>query len=351
MIVDELYGLAVWLNREVAPNLSLYDNLASVLEHNARNAQKSAVSEPLQNLENMLAMMPMERLTAEQTELLKANGALPYLGKEGLDRFRKIVRSNNFDPATAAEDARTAYTRVNETINKLQSMKSALEAASVPVERPFVIDEGIVTRLHFKDKANIGDVAELKKWSAEWYEIARGLSAAVGEKPEDVRIIGASTGSLILVLATTIAVASTLAILALRANTISKSVLDVLNGIEDLRHKKVLNKTIEDAMKAQAEAIKASGVAEAVNDVKTQIGKAINKEVEGQLQKSVEKYFAFTEKGGEIDMIAPPKLETDDELGIVRGITQLQDAIESVRLGRSNLQIMLGKDGSDDTLQ
>ncbi len=351
MIVDELYGLAVWLNREVAPNLVLYDNLASVLEHNARNAQKSGVSQPLQDLENMLAKMPMERLTAEQTELLKANGAHPYLGKEGLNRFKRIVRGNTFDPATASEDARTAYNRVNETVVKLESIRSALEAASVRVERPFVIDEGIVTRLHFKDKANIGDVAELKKWSTEWYDIARGISAAVGEKPEDVRIIGASTGTVILVLATTIAVASTLAILALRANTISKSVLDVLNGIEDLRHKKVLNKTIEEAMKAHAEEIKASGVAEAVKDVKTQIGKAIDKEVEAQLQKAVEKYFAFTEKGGEIDMIAPPKLETDEEVEIVRGITQLQDAIEGVRLGRSNLQIMLGKDGSDDPLQ
>ncbi|WP_151717548.1 hypothetical protein [Gemmobacter serpentinus] len=345
MIVDELYGLAVWLNREVAPNLGLYDNLASVLEHNARAAQKSAVAEPLQDLENMLAAMPMEQLSSEQIELLKANGALSYLGKEGLSRFKRIVRSNTFDPVTAWEEARAAYTVVSETVSKLDSMKRALEAANVPVQRPFVIDEGIVTRLHFKDKANIGDVAELKKWSAEWYEIARGLSAAVGEKPEDVRIIGAGTGSLILVLATTVAIASTLAVLALRVNTIAKSVLDVLNGIEDLRHKKVLNKTIEDAMKEQAEAIRASGVAEAVNDVKNQIGKAINKEVEGQLQKSVEKYFAFTEKGGEIDMIAPPKLETDEEAEIARDITQLQDAIESVRLGRSNLQIMLGKDG------
>lgn len=48
MIGDELYGLAVWLNRAAAPNLGLYDNLASVLEHNARNAQKSTVSKPLQ---------------------------------------------------------------------------------------------------------------------------------------------------------------------------------------------------------------------------------------------------------------------------------------------------------------
>ena len=47
MIVDELYGLAVCLNLEVAPNLGLCDNLASVPEHNAQNAQKSAVSQPL----------------------------------------------------------------------------------------------------------------------------------------------------------------------------------------------------------------------------------------------------------------------------------------------------------------
>lgn len=342
MIVEELYGLTQWATAEIGPLLSHYENLATTLEHNTRNTQKVGVRDQLLPLEEALRRVPLQRLTAEQLELLDKNDMLRYLGTSGIDFLKVTVRDGNFDPATGASSVRGAHQALTQGLRRLETLREDMNSANVQVERKFSADAGVITRLHFQDRANIGDVAELKKWSSEWYDIARGLAAATKERPEDVRVIGASTGSLILVLSTSVAIATVLSILAKNANLISKSVLDILNGIEDLRHKKVLNQTIEDAMKEQAKAIKDNGVATAVDSVKAHLGVVIDKEVETLLNKAVEKYFNFTEKGGEVDMLAPPASDAKADKAISANIAELNASIEEVRAVKANLQQLLG---------
>lgn len=139
--------------------------------------------------------------------------------------------------------------------------------------------------------------------------------------------------------------AGVLSVLAKRANSIAKSVLDVQNSMEDLRHKKVLNQAIEEAMKAQAKAIADNGVDAAIADVKASIGHEISKEVDGQLKKAVQKYFTFTEKGGEIDMIAPPNAADNDDVAISDSIAELNASIQEVRMVKANMQKLLGNGG------
>lgn len=342
MIVDELYGLALWLENYVEPSLPLYDRLAGVLEVNASQAQKAAVKEPLESLEEALKEMPVERLTSEQRDLLITNETLHYIGIDGLNTFRRVIREGNFDPATSAREAREAHNKVSNLVRLFKTLRQDILGVGVIVQRPFTVEDGVVTRVHFRDKANIGNVVDLKEWSGEWHDIARGLAIAAGEKPEDVRVIGASTGSLIVVLATSLLVAGVLTVLAKRANTIAKNVIDIMNAIEDLRHKKVLNATIEEAMRKQAKTIQDSGVKESVDDIKQFLGKEISNEVEGQLKNAVKKYFEFTEKGGEVDMIAPPQMESDEQNGIAANIADLNASIEAVRQVKQANQMLLG---------
>ena len=72
----------------------------------------------------------------------------------------------------------------------------------------------VEVRLRFTDKASIGDVADLRKWSGEWYTIIHGISACVNERPEDTKIVGASAGSIWLYLVASAKIAQLVAIIA-----------------------------------------------------------------------------------------------------------------------------------------
>jgi hypothetical protein len=344
MIVDELFGLTEWVAQQVKPNISAFENLANALDHNAGQPQKQPLRGPLVELEAVLKNMTVESLTQEQVNLLSQLDVYRYFGIAGWETVQKLIKEGEFDPATASDEMRKIVTAVSSLADNFQLLQQCLTTTGYSAPPARTVDGGVVTRVHFQDKAAISDVVDLKKWSSDWHDIARGLASSVDERPEDVQVLGASTGSVIIVLSSTVAVASLLAIIAKRSSTIVMSVLDIMNGIEDLRHKKVLNKAIEKAMKEQAVAIRATGIEDAMNDIKQFIGSARKTGSENELKLAVEKFFNFTEKGGEVDMIAPARNEEADEVDdLALRINGLNDTIEEVRKIKAETQRLLGK--------
>lgn len=340
MTVDELLQLCKWLNQNLAPNITAFSNLSTVLTQNAQNSPKQPLREQLKQVETALRAMPIEELTAEQTDLLEQNSVLEYLGPDGWRWVQSLIREGDYDPSTAASEMHGALTIMQNTVTSFDDVVSSLKAIGLSEPKPFSRGDGIITRIHFKDKADITDVVALKRWSAEWNDIARGLATAVGEKPEDVRVVGAATGSLILILSVPLAIVKLIVSLSKSANTIATNTLSILNGMEDLRHKKVLNQAMEAAMRAEVDRIKTEGASTALIDVKALLPKDIKPDQEKLLKVAVEKYFSFTEKGGEVDMLAPPT-PTDEETEVVDGIENLRVGIEEVRKLNANLQLLI----------
>jgi hypothetical protein len=191
----------------------------------------------------------------------------------------------------------------------------------------------VVIHLHFGSEAKISEVAELKRWSNDWYEIARGITACVDGKPEDIRIIGASTGSVILTL---VAIATTAKLLA----SISVSVAQILQQIqtvqmhkEDYRHKKIINQKIEDGFRDAIDHIRSHAAENVVKQVIGHTASELSPEIESQLKLAIEKFIVYTEKGGEIDLIAPADSKsTDNDLNVVRKeILQFKNQVRAIR--------------------
>src|SRR5690606_37578263 len=100
--------------------------------------------------------------------------------------------------------------------------------------------EGYVTvRVGFKNDASIRNVKDWKTSAEDWYQIVRGLALVCGEAPEDTKVVGASTGSVILILSATYTFSKLLATISKHITGIAKDVIGVRVALEDLRGKKL----------------------------------------------------------------------------------------------------------------
>lgn len=332
MIVGELLDIATWLEKYVSPRLPYFEQAVSVLEHNASQPSKRTLEEHLTTLLQSLDAIPVEQLNIEQSELLEKNGVLKYIGPRGRQYFDDLVRKSSYDPATAANEGRSAITTITNAIQIFANARAAVISTGMEVIPSFAADDdGILSRIHFQGKASIRNVVELEKWSSEWLIISQGLAAAADERPEDIRVVGASTGSVIIWVITSLTVSAILAQLIKRASTITLNVVEASTAIEQLRHTKVMNKAVEDMMTENLQKLKSEGRSDVVNGLLTHLDGKINSEVKSKLKKAVDKYFDFVEKGGEIDMIAPP-ISTDEETdALSTQIAEIRTLIEENR--------------------
>ncbi|MHA6262488.1 hypothetical protein ACXYMO_04740 [Arenibacterium sp. CAU 1754] len=313
MEVIQVINLAAWCADVFPDVLNAYNALKNRLDHNAQQPQKKPLREELDGLTHRLARMRFDTLTNEEIDLLDDLGALSYLGQNGLTFVNQTIRTSDFDPASASSDIGQAAQKLHETLSKIGQAQESLNALGLDdVENDLVMLASPLVRVRFKDEASIDDVQLLKKWTSDWYDIARGAAMCVGETPQAVRVAGASNGSIIVTLTTIASVSVVLAIIAKNAGRVAREVLSIANDIEDFRHKRRLNDVIETELKKQQNDVQNAAVTDTMNEVKTYLSNAVSNEVENALKKSVQKYFDFYQKGGDVDFIAPRE-DPDEE--------------------------------------
>lgn len=171
----------------------------------------------------------------------------------------------------------------------------------------------MTVRIRFKDAVEIENVSQLKKWSAEWYDISRSLAMAAGERPEDVEVKGATTGSLIFVLGASLSVAVIVGLIMKQVASTVKSSMQIAHRLQDWKMRKVADAEVERVLLARRKRVEDDGVQDALDLVKEKIGARISGDVENSLKKSIEMMFSFTSKGGEVDMLPPPEPANDDD--------------------------------------
>lgn len=347
MLAEEIFSLSEWMERHALGAASQFEAFCVALEHNSRQQPKQPVKQVHEDLVDVIVKMPTEQLSAEQCELLKNRNVFELLGRAGKEFFTDVMQQDGYDPATAALEARSAWQRLQSVSQELNVARTSLLAVGLTRPELTKTDGQFITRVKFAGDASIKNVSEFKKWANDWHIIAHGISAVAGERPEDIQIVGASRGSLIIWLSSTILVTEALALIARNANRITLSIVQSMEAIEKLRHTKVMNKEFEDLLEAGIHKLKADGQAEIVDNVISHFGKKIEAEVKSKLEKAVEKYLDFTEKGGEIDILAPPVSGTSDDQ-MLEKVSELRDIVEETRKIRDELPKLLNAhDGSD----
>ncbi len=309
MDIRELEKLAVWYGEHFDRLGSLYQAIISPIQHNATQAEKVAVEEPLNDLIKYLGRMDFEVLSIEQLRLLEKLGVSAYIGHEGADLVSSIVRTANYDPNTASA-------QLNEAHGKLGNVRSYLESFLQSLNNLELRDQEddshfITIRVSFQDDASITNVSQWKKSSADWYDIIRGISMINNEAPEATKVISATKGSIILTLAATAGVTALLAKISKHITATAKGILEFEHLREDLKQKKMLTKVLADELDRVATERKENAVQEIVGEFKQVMADGAGDKL-AALTKSVEKLLAFNKKGGTVDFVMP---ENDDEDG------------------------------------
>jgi hypothetical protein len=309
MDTGELYNLSGWVITNLEAIQQKYHSLADILDHNATQPSKQPVKEQLSSLISAVKAMPLDELSMQQRHLLVKIGIDQLIGDQGAVYVKRVVTESNFDPATSAKDIRSAEQTLNTSMNKFQQIKQSLDDAGLSFETDKQIDkERYVVKLTFKDDAALTDVVRLKHWSSDWHEILRGMSLWVDEAPESTKIVGASNGSIILTLATTYGVVKIFALIAREVTNTLLTAVQLADTIEDLRAKRFLNREIEKSLRQQQKQNESEGVQKSLDAIKTAnlVDGGIDGEKETALRRSIEKFYNFSNKGGDVDFISPP---------------------------------------------
>lgn len=343
MDVRELLGLTDWYKIHVTPAISHYRALITVLDINATNGQKQPVREPLSHVKDALLAMPVSKLSDEQKNLLIENDVLSLLGRDGWSTINKIVTDGAYDPASAAKDATIALGRIEAVRDRFNQLTNAIADMKIVVPlRPE--EEGRATlRIHFEGASGIKNSRDLKKWSADWNDIISGIAACVDEAPEETHIIGADSGSVIIIAAATKLFTKLFAAIAKDVIDVAKQGLELANAWEDLKQKRLTTDAMKAAFDEQKKGLKEGGTAKVLENVKQlQLPSPITPEKEGKLKIAIEKYSKFQEGGGSVDLLSPPEEEVpegDDDAATDLG--ELNAVIEALRIENAAYKAMI----------
>ncbi|SFQ44457.1 hypothetical protein SAMN05421853_1068 [Roseivivax halotolerans] len=327
MEVAEIFDLVDWY-RSNGPRVGKqYKNLQNVLQHNASQNQKQPVREQLHELVEGLNALPMTELNLQQVAQLDKIGVGQFLGVRGAEFVERVVTESGYDPATSASEMKTAADKVTSVTGMLESLSTALQAAGfMPDQTGDVVhDDTAIARIQFRQDASIENIAAMKKWSADWNDIVRGIGHLVDETPHDMKVVGASKGSIIVCVSGSMALISAFAFMSKKVSGVVLDVLKVQNAIEDLRHKRISNEVIERSMREDLKKRESSLVDDIIAELKNRAG-GLAEEHDAHLRTAVKKYVEFSKKGGEMDYLQPPEPEADEE-------EQLQDQAQAHLIG------------------
>jgi len=361
MQVNELYRLVEWIiaNIEEKSVSEKYSALQSVLQNNVQQNQSAqSFNEEKKALLNTIKSLPTHTLSNSQIGVLNGVGIGLNIGPIGVEKINDIFVKNALDVANALSEIKSMNTSITSGLQWANALKPNL---SQIVSEDFIegtYEDELIIRVRFTREARIETIVDLKKWVEIWYNISLGISLSVNSSPDQVRVIGATNGSLITVLAGSIAFSKTLGSIMKDILTITEQFVDIRLKIEQLKQMKIdtqkaqveLQKNIDDAKKGIIDSI--------VIDV---LGKEKKGETKGDVRnaftKSTEKLVDFLDKGGEIDFVLPPTqelVEDDDEeendgeehLEEIKELTDLRETVKEIRHLTNSIRLL--EDKSDE---
>lgn len=319
MNVSELFDLTEWIDEYVRkPDLvTKYSNLQAALQKYAQPNQAGASFEPQkEELTQSIESVPLLALTKDQLTFLESLGIAPYLGKDGKEYLEDLLYRNVIDVATSAQKVQEVVTALQQGLQKAEQIQQGLSECVTPEDYE---NEGeILIRVSFTGGAALSNVTEFKDWGKIWYDIGRGIAMAHDKAPEDIRIVGATRGSIVIELAVLASIAGTTSYIIMEGLKVAEKILDLRLKSEQLREMQLKNgKLADDLQKAAQEEKELAAERIAQEAAKTiKLTKSRDGEKIAVLEKSVSHLLNFVENGGEVDFVAPDDHDEEEEEGV-----------------------------------
>ncbi len=350
MEVSEIIRLADWFEAHSTDVQPMYEALVGVLQNNAQQPSQQPVTDPLKALSRALAAMPTHELSSLQMRTLDQLDVAELVGNQGKKWLNGKIKATTYDPATTFDTIQKASNRLKSAKQQLVQFKSA--AAPVGFASPKQIDAPTpyVINVIFQGEASIGDVRDWKKTAADWEFIIGGVAAVVGERPEDVKVVGASNGSIIFTLSATPLITKILATISKHVASIANNYLDFQLKREDLKRSKIYTKVMQDELDRLEKDKRLEVKAEIMEQVKA-LAENASPETLSKLEKAVDRHITFGEKGGELDFVAPPAVDEgaeDYDGDLAETVEEIRNLIEEYQAEAQRTKLLTMQDHEDD---
>lgn len=342
MNVSELFHLTEWVTKEIEGTqvLQKYQSLQTILAQNSQQSTQQPFEAIKDDLIKTLQNVPLDQLTRDQEDFLYQLNISEFVGEEGIEAIEDILYKNVIDVATSASKLQTTIQKIANGINKSSQIKTGLSGCVADEE--YEVDNEVLMRVSFTGHALMANVADFKSWGNIWFDIGRGIAMAHNATPEDIKIVGATKGSIIIELAVAATIATTTSGIILAALKVAEKVLDIRKKAEELRGLKLKNDKFAKDLEKEADVEKKSGIEEITSDVAKQLEL---KEGEGDkikaLDTAVKNLVNFIEKGGIVDFIVPDDGEPEE--GKERANEALRVAFQQIRLLEKKLVLLENK--------
>ena len=316
MNVSELFELTIWVHKEISRTdiLQKYRTLIKLLQrHTQPNQQRPAFEEQKNDLIETLKKVPLRQLTKDQLRFLRELGIAEAVGEEGINTIEDILYRHVIDVATSVEKLEQLEQKIDTGIQKSEQIGEGLKGCVF--EEEYETENEVLVRVSFTGNAVMANVNDFKKWGNIWHDIGRGIAMANNETPEDVKIVGATKGSIIIELAVIAKIAITMSGIILAALKVAEKVLDIRKTAEEIRNLNLKNKKLSSEIEKEAENEKTVGIGQ----ISTEIIDSLNLNKDGQgdkitaLEKAVKNLVNFIESGGEVDFIMPEETQSEEE--------------------------------------
>jgi hypothetical protein len=348
MQVDELFELTQWIATEVeqAGIRTRYEELHAQLLSNAQSSQQQPFENQKNNLLDAIRKVPLHSITLEQRRFLDCIGIGDFVGERAVAHVEDVLFRNVIDPATAAAKIKEAGDSVAEGLRRSTRLREDLEDCVIVEE---AIEDGVLVRVIFDGDASINNVVDLKEWTEIWHRIVRGIAMAHKRPPEDVKVVGAGRGSLLLDLAASYDVALTVTGIVLAALGVTERVFRIRKQAVEIEGLQLSNKKIAKELEAEAEKVRDTG-AEGISaefTAKLKIDPKTSGDIATALGTAVKDLVGFLEKGGEVDCVipeptegaeAPPDEKQEELRKSFREIRQLEAIIRQLGPGNAGTE-------------
>ncbi len=276
-------------------------------------------------------------------DFLSHLGIADAVGEEGIETIEELLYKNVIDVATSAKKLQQIFQKINEGITKSDQIKAGLTGCVV--EEKYEVDNEVLMRVTFAGSAPMKNIIDFKSWGNIWYDIGRGIAMVHNASPDEVKIVGATKGSIVIELGVIAKIAFTASGIILAALKVAEKVLNIRKKAEEFRGLKLKNKKIVKDIEQEAENEKKLGVEEITANISVQL--KLKKDSEGDkvvaLDKAVKNLVNFVENGGIVDFIMP---DNDEELeeGETKKNEDLRVAFQEIRQLEKKLGLLEHKD-------
>ena len=216
-------------------------------------------------------------------------------------------------------------------IEKSKKLKEALPDTDQPEAK---LEGKVLLRVTFAGEARIANIVDLRKWSEIWFEIARGIAMLNDSSPEEVQVVGAGVGSIVIELAVGYGIAKTVSAILLEALKVVEKVTDITKKAVEIKALKLSNAKIVKELEEEAKKQRDTGI-EKIADKLTarKAGSEQGDKIEA-FRRAVTKLVNFVERGGDVDCVLPleePTTEDAEEKPEPREVKQLRRTFKELR--------------------